>query len=181
MIIEDLEPEEDQRLEDFRSCTINHALLKTILSKLKTGFPGFSEETIIMIIGATGVGKTTLKNEFKKHLIKNDQRDNPGFITVADFTLAVHGNEKFDWKDFYVKALLALDEPLIAKKIDYQDYNIRRKSDGKLKFPSRPSVLDLRAAYISCLEHRKPLAMLLDEAQHLKKTRSGQSLYLQLV
>ena len=78
---------------------------------------------------------------------------------------------EFNWKDFFKRCLEALEEPLIDNKIDYDKLVNRAYAGHKLKSNATTPVL--RRCFENALVHRKPRALIIDEAQHLTKTTSG--------
>ena len=117
---------------------------------------------LIFIFGPTGVGKSTLLRRVTQKLIEASGpklETDKDYIPVAGIEVAAPEFINFDWKDFYVRALMALQEPLIEKKISH--------TNTKLK---------LRLSLEKALQYRKPDVFYVDEAQNLGKVASGRKL-----
>src|SRR5438093_80013 len=76
--------------------------------------------------------------------------------------------------------LRALEEPLIDYKIDYATRQVFRNQAGEFTVTSRVANNELRQAMEQALRHRRPSAVLIDEAQHFTKMASGRRLSDQL-
>jgi len=71
---------------------------------------------------------------------------------------------QFIWKDYYRRALIALEEPLIDHKISYRVRGVFRDNSGRLTLDSRAAGLEIRYALKNALIHRRPAAFFVDEA-----------------
>ena len=80
-------------------------------------------------------------------------------VLFRDVSVNQPEDSNFDWNDFYIRALMALEEPMIEKKIN--------RTGTKLK---------LRLALESALRNRHPDAFYIDEAQNFGKVASGRKL-----
>lgn len=121
--------------------------------------------TMILVIGPARVGKTTLVRLLEERLLsqaKAQMGADPGFIPFASITVAGPEASRFDWQTYYRAVLRGLQDPFV---------------DGKTaRIPTR----ELREAMEAALLHRKPLALIVDEAHHLAKAASGRRLQDQL-
>jgi len=172
----------EPRLAYFRSFTMAHPRLKEADAALKQAIQDPAGWSLIFVYGPTGVGKTTLRLRVEKHLkqsllaaLKND----PGRIPVIGIEAAAD-SAQFGWKDYYRRALVALEEPLIDRKVSYRVRGVFRDSAGRLTLDTRAPGLEMRYALENALIHRRPAAFFIDEAQHLAKMRSGRKLQDQL-
>ncbi len=121
--------------------------------------PGIS---LIFVVGATGVGKTTLLHRLEQKLTSKalpELKHNQGKIPVIGLEAKAPEFSQFDWKDFYIRLLKLLDEPLVEKKIHY--------GQSRSKW---------RSALESALINRSPDAFYIDEAHHLTMLPSGRKL-----
>ena len=84
----------------------------------------------------------------------------PGFIPYVIVNIPSSG--RFEWKDFYKAVLRALGDPFIDQRINALNER------------------DLREAMEVALMLRKPLAVIVDEAQHLARASRGSSLQVQV-
>jgi hypothetical protein len=134
---------------------------------------------LILVVGPTGVGKTTLRRRIERQLVAEalpELADDPGRIPVVALEAVAPESGQFHWKDYYTRALLALDEPLLAHKIDVHARGLRREGDGAVVVERGTAAPELRRALEHCLRQRRPTAVLVDEAQHLRKTASARRL-----
>ena len=153
-------------------CLIEHArLLEALDVTLQTICPvgvGASMRrpgTMVLVIGPSRVGKTTLIRLLEERLLSHtavQMQSDPSFMPFASITAAGPEAGRFDWQDYYRAVLRSLHDPFV---------------DGKTaRIPARA----LREAMETALIERKPLAVIVDEAHHLAKAASGRRLQDQL-
>ena len=110
-----------ERLAYFRSYTIAHPQLKAVSEALRRAIQEPGGASLIFVVGPTGVGKTTLRlrieQELKQRFLAAAEPE-PGRIPVVGFEAAAPDSGNFNWKDYYRRALRALEEPLIDYKLD---------------------------------------------------------------
>jgi hypothetical protein len=176
----------EARLGYFKSFTIAHPKLKEADAVLKQAIQEPAGWSLIFVYGPTGVGKTTLRRRVEKHLKESMMealRQNPGLVPVASMEAAAPDSSQFSWKDYYRRALLALDEPLVDRKLTCHvrsSFHDGRDTFGRALNDPRAAGLEIRLALESALIHRRPAAFFIDEAQHLAKMKSGRKLQDQL-
>jgi len=178
-----LERPAHERLAYFRSYTIAHPRLKMVSDRLRRVIQEPAGRALILVIGPTGVGKTTLRlrieQELKQQFLTGGEPD-PGRIPVVGFEAVAPDSGNFSWKDYYHRTLRALEEPLIDYKIDYATRQVSRNQAGEFTIANRVGNNELRQAMEQALRHRRPAAVLIDEAQHFTKMASGRRLSDQL-
>jgi energy-coupling factor transporter ATP-binding protein EcfA2 len=137
--------------------------------------------SLIVLYGPTGVGKTTLRLRLEQQLITEAlpalEKDTARVPVLAVEAIAPESGQ-FNWKDYYARALVALNEPLLDRKVmvnaavnpDAVRPTIRRSA-------SAPA---LRWVLEQCLRQRRVGVCLIDEAQHLKRLASGRRLLDQM-
>jgi len=166
----------------FRSFTMAHPRLKEADIALKQAIQDPAGWSLIFVYGPTGVGKTTLRLRVEKHLKQvflSALREDPGRVPIVSIEAAAD-SAQFSWKDYYRRALVALEEPLIDQKISYRVRGVFRDGSGRLTLDPRAVGLEIRFALESALVQRRPVAFFIDEAQHLAKMKSGRKLQDQL-
>lgn len=171
------------RLAYFVDKRVAHPRLKDTHDALLTALRGPVPAPLILVVGPTGVGKTTLRRRIERQLIADalpDLERDPGRIPVLTLEAVAPESGQFHWKDYYIRALLALGEPLIAHKIAYHVRSTGRDEDVSIVNDHGTSAPELRRALESCLRQRRPTAVLIDEAQHLRKTASARRLLDQM-
>ncbi|HEY9829205.1 MAG TPA: TniB family NTP-binding protein, partial [Stenomitos sp.] len=99
-----------------------------------------------------------------------------GRIPVVRVEAIAPESGNFNWKDYFTRSLIAMEEPLIDYKIDYGERGVHRNNQGKIVIEPKVSAPNLRRALENALKHRCPDAFLIDEAQHLQKMNSGRRL-----
>ena len=173
----------EARLGYFKSLTIAHPLLKDADAALKQAIQEPAGWSLIFVYGPTGVGKTTLRRRIEKHLkesMAEAVRQDPGMMPVVSMEVMAPDSSHFSWKDYYHRALVALEEPLICRKLTHAAHASFRDGFGRaLSDPLVPGIT-LRLALENGLIHRRPKAFFIDEAQHLAKMKSGRKLQDQL-
>jgi len=155
-----------------QQCLIEHPrLLETLDATIQAICPpgeGASVRrpgTMVLVIGPARVGKTTFVRLLEECLLtqaRTQMERDPGFIPFSSVTAAGLEASRFDWQTYYKAVLRGLHDPFV---------------DGKTaRIPTR----ELREAMEAALLHRKPLAIIVDEAHHLAKATSGRRLQDQL-
>src|SRR5256885_15008156 len=155
-----------------QQCLIEHPRLLDTLERVleaicpvgegaSTRRPG----TMVLVIGPSRVGKTTLIRLLEERLLtrtKELMMSDPSFIPFASILAAGSGTNRFEWAEYYRAVLRTLHDPFV---------------DGKV---ARIRARELREAMETALCERKPLAIIADEAHHLAETARGSRLQSQL-
>ncbi len=173
-----------ERLAYFENYTVAHPRLKEVYDKLMGTIAEPAGASFIFVYGASGVGKTTLRlrveqklTELALSLLESDR----GCVPVVGVEAVAPESRNFNWKDYYTRALIALEEPLIDYKFDYGVRGISRDNNfGKINVESKVVAPALRRALENALKHRHPDVFFVDEAQHFSKMASGHKLQDQL-
>lgn len=171
------------RLAYFRDKIVAHPLLKKAHSALIDAIKHRENISLILVLGPTGVGKTTLRLRIEKQLIEDalpELEKDQGMIPVASMELPAPDSGNFKWRDYYTRALIALHEPLIDHKRDYNLPHMRHDSRGNLVVPRKACTSDLRWALEKCMCYRKLACFIIDESQHFKKMVTGRRLLDQM-
>ncbi|MCZ8494036.1 ATP-binding protein [Priestia megaterium] len=173
----------NERLEYFKRLTINHRLMQHAINELLEAIYQPAGASIIMVFGPSGVGKTTLKKlvELKvtEKLLPKLENDK-GMIPIAGIELVSPDLGNFNWKDYYRRSLEALHEPMIRNKIDYEKRMDPERAKKRISPFTIRTAPELRKSLEKAFEHRKPLAFIIDEAQHFAKMSTGKRLQDQL-
>lgn len=150
-------------------CLIEHPrLLKALDAILETicapgeGASARRPGTMVLVIGPSRVGKTTLIHLLEERLLayaKAQMQQDPTFIPLASITAPEPGSGRFDWMDYYKPVLRQLGNPFVDSQT--APIPVRR----------------MREAMMAAFQERKPLAIIVDEAHHLAKARSGHGLH----
>jgi len=169
----------DERLAYFKGYTVAHPLQKQAHEALLHAIREPAGAALVVLVGPTGVGKTTLRLKVEQEIIRDAAPTldtDRGRIPVASVEAVAPDSGQYSWRDFYFRGLTALDEPLVGHKVDVDDPASRRAVTARTKVVTA----DLRRAFEQALRQRRPAALLIDEAQHLAKMRSGRRLQDQM-
>jgi hypothetical protein len=161
------------RLQYFEQrCLISHPrlqeALETIIQSICPPGEGASVRrpgTMVLVIGPSRVGKTTLIRLLEERLLswsKALMGSDLSFIPFASISAPESDTRRFEWVEYYRAVLRALHDPFV---------------DGKI---ARIRTRELREAMETALCERKPLAIIVDEAHHLAAAASGSRLQSQL-
>jgi hypothetical protein len=191
------------RLAYFAAKVVAHPRLKEVHQALLAALwhpAGAAGTALVLVVGPTGVGKTTLRRRVEQQLVQAalpEMARNPGHVPVVAVEAVAPESGQFNWKDYYTRALLALDEPLIAHKRtravgDPHPLGAPVLGAPGMHLPSAPvtsGILpvkpgspapELRRALEQCLRERRVGVCLVDEAQHLGRLASGRRLLDQM-
>jgi len=167
----------------FRDCTIAHPHLTEIYRRLRTEMATADPGTLIFVYGPSGIGKTTLLQRVAQKVAEEmsaalaaDVSRLP-LVTVEALSPET-GN--FNWKDFYRRLLLKLDEPCLDRKLIPWLQTAEYDEQKQLLLGSRTAGTVYRYTAEQVLRHRRPVALCIDEAQHLANVTSGRRLQSQL-
>ncbi len=97
---------------------------------------------MIIVYGKTGVGKTTLRRILVKqrtgHFVAQASSDS-SFIPLASVSAVSPCKRGFDWDDFYARALLSMNEPIVdrwQRKTRWLSRSIRKncRATGRMRY-----------------------------------------------
>lgn len=157
-----LEQPVSKRLTYFQSYTMAHPRLVDTAHQLMRAIEQPTGASLIFIFGPTGVGKSTLLRRICQQILADalpELENNPSRIPITGMEVIAPEFSDFSWKDFYLRAMKALQEPMLEQKIG--------PTNTKLK---------LRLALEHALHYRQLNAFYIDEAQNLAKVASGRRL-----
>lgn len=169
------------RLEYFKVYTMSHPELVQARDALFGAIHEAAPNSLILVLGPTGVGKTTLRTKIEQMLaaeVLPELEADAGRLPVVSVECAPPESGTFSWRDHFRTLLLQMEEPLVNYKIN-PDAPVRVE-DRVIKFmPSaRAAGSEYHRAVEQALRFRRPVAVLIDEAQHLAKMGSGRRLGL---
>ncbi len=166
----------NEKIEYFKNLTVAHPKLMIAYEEFKNKISVADKNEILLIFGPSGVGKSTLFNrivhDYNKAYLTEMLLDK-GLIPIVGTEAIAPDDGRFDWKDFYIRSLTSLNEPLI-------DYKVNIEIHSKGIIPTDKSKNAYRRAMENALIYRKPHAFLIDEAQHISRIARGKSLRNQM-
>jgi hypothetical protein len=182
----------EARLEEFKQRSIAHPHLVAADKALQEAIQEPGGASIILVYGPARVGKTTMKRRVIRQLTTamlpalQEDRERIPFLSLL---LRPPLTNTFSWKDYLQAALEKMQEPLIGQKIPLDEKDEDDEEEGATHQAGtargrrrRPEGTNdaLRAALETAIQHRRPAAVLIDEAQHFGMVASGQRLQDQL-
>ncbi len=172
------------KLQYFRDVIVPHRNIRKILEELLRNAKEPDDALVYLVFGVTGVGKTRLKEEFEKQLLKHFMDkilENPGSLIVGGIEVDSAEGGKFNYSDYYIQVLESLKEVLISYKEDYGITDTQEKdSDALLGTFEGKNSKALRRAMHKVFINRELKAFTLDEAQHLFDVAGGRQLLTQM-
>ncbi|MFB2893295.1 ATP-binding protein [Aerosakkonemataceae cyanobacterium BLCC-F50] len=172
-----------ERLAYFENFTVAHPRLKEVYETLMRTIAEPAGASFIFVYGPSGIGKTTLRIRVERKLTElalPKLESDRGYVPVVGVEAVAPESRNFNWKDYYTRALIALEEPLIDHKVNYGVRGIYRDIFGKINVEPKVVAPALRRALENALSYRKPDVFFIDEAQHFGKMASGYKLQDQL-
>lgn len=174
----------DEKVTKFKRVKIIHPKMKQVMKELDSLIRRPFGNEIIMVLGPSGVGKSTLIHELKKGIIEDlfdELEKEKSILPFVFIELISPDGGIFNWKDFYMRVLKAMEEPLIEQKVIYEKrvgLKLRdRKQISEGHYLTSP---ELRRSLENAFHYRKPKVFIIDEAQHFTKVRSARKYLDQL-
>jgi len=160
-------------LENYDNMVIEHKYFNTAASSVLSHIQYGSKGRILMVVGPTGVGKTTLINYSVSKLNEFVEKyPEKGF--TAPLVLEAPAPEKgsFNWASFYSSALNTLSEPGVHAKSNLdKSVAMLSKTESPL-LTSKFSSIKLRELFEQSIRNLRPIAIFIDEIQHLVKCKT---------
>jgi energy-coupling factor transporter ATP-binding protein EcfA2 len=172
-------PDSPEKLNDLR---IKHTRIGQMMSELETLIYPKSQDSILLVCGPSGVGKSTLA----KHMVENalqkastEMDRNAGLIPAVYIEAPSSGETDFSWRLFYQQILQQLegdfDMPKVAYGIDAETGRMMRPRGA-----TGNSLGALRTAVERALRARQTRFLVIDEAAHIIRQTRRDRLEIQL-
>ncbi len=169
-----------EKIKYFENCKVAHTKLGESYRSLSEAVEDAKPGVVLTLLGPTGVGKTTILQRLMSESVKGfDPAANPGRMPVV-MVEAVKAGGEFRWKDYYIRLLAALYDPIPDRKVDYKNWEVLPTELSEMIRRQSTSEDVYRRALENALKHRRPSAVLIDEAQHIGSVGSGVKTLAQL-
>jgi len=180
------------RRDYFATKIVAHPILLQTDQALKEAMQMRTGASLIVVVGPSGVGKTTLIQRVLNSLLTavwEDLQADPDWIPYVAVE-APSTDLGFSWRDLYRRLALALNEPaalVLARRrlVPSAELNPSAELPGthmpvSRLMERRVASADLRWAVELCLRYRRTRAQFIDEAQHLNRVVGSKSLLRQM-
>ena len=163
----------EQMLGAFNQVVVAHPRLKQGLNRLTELLQYAGDARLILILGGTGNGKSTLIQVATKQLAQqaaSEMHRDPGYLPFLHVEAPAPENGTFNFRDFYKRCLFAAGEPGVDYKVG-TGWTGPTAGNSPLSWGSKrgPSTADLRLALEQCIKYRRIPVVFVDEAQHIIK------------
>ncbi|ACB74325.1 ATP-binding protein [Opitutus terrae] len=168
--------------------TIAHLCFDDALDRLRELVRMKTSTRIVIVTGPTGAGKTTLRKQFAQELeaiAAQEIESNPEMVAFGSTSVKAPGPTAFSWKDTYIQLLISLQHPFAEHRAMAQGTNSQAPRTTALKTMSPEAAQRspndrLFRILQRTITHRQPKALIFDEAHHLLRVASSQTLVNQL-
>ncbi len=162
------------RLRYFELVKLSHPLLNSAISAVQQIAARGSPTNLILVVGPTGVGKTTLGRFVVNKMISDateEMAKNPSLLPAVMWESPL-ASEKFSFGEWYIHGSQSMLAPLAgsAKSTRIENNNVH------LSRSSRPSVTALRNTLIAAAKGVGAQLAIVDEAAHVLVGSKGESL-----
>ncbi|MFT5470700.1 MAG: hypothetical protein ACI8UO_005831 [Verrucomicrobiales bacterium] len=169
-----------EKAQFFYERIIRHPRIIELADDVLSWIDAPSGPNIMIVVGPTGVGKTTQQDQILRKLHESKQQSinaNPGIMPYLRVEAPAPTGSSFGWRDLYFRILDAMWEPLIGDK----QIPARPIDSLAVQPPSnRAPAAELCRAVESCIRNRQAEVLIIDEAQHFLMMGSGRRLRDQL-
>ncbi|KVR40737.1 AAA family ATPase [Burkholderia multivorans] len=172
------------QIEVLAAKRIRHTRVNEVMTELDSLIYKGSQDSILLVCGPSGAGKTTLARYMVHNALKEarNQLETQRGIIPAIFTEAPSSGENdFSWRLFYQRLLAQLDDDSESPRLVY-GINPETGRMNKPRAANRATTLAaLRTAVESGLRARQVQFLVIDEAAHIiRQTRGRNRLEIQL-
>lgn len=172
-------PSYSQALQSLR---IKHTRIEQVMDELNCLiYPG-SQDSILMVCGPTGVGKSTVAESMvivENERSASEMQADAGIIPAVYVEARASGEDDFSWRLFYQSVLEQLDTDLEIPKYHFDIDPITGRMVSPRSLKDR-TLAGLRTSVERALRHRKTRFLVIDEAAHIIHQTRRNRLEIQL-
>jgi AAA domain-containing protein len=158
--------DELKRQGEFFDVRVRHPKLEQVIAQLLPLLAPHSESNIIFVVGATGVGKSTVSRIALKGIYDaafTPMQENRSIVPIVAVEAYTNGEHRHTFRGLYEDMLSQLNEPKATSRAFLEE------SEGKMRVrhERRMSIGSLRRVLEDALKHRRTQVCVIDEAYHL--------------
>lgn len=166
----------EERLKYFADYRSLHPQLNSLCAQIMAIVRAPAGTNVLIVVGPTGAGKSTLVELLVKRITElalPTLGEDGGRIPVISFKIPPAERGSFRWSDFFIRYLTQLENPLVPFLRRRPRRFIRHDSVRPGGIASNNDLGSLARTVEMGLSQRRPLATIIDEAQHLMRVASG--------
>jgi hypothetical protein len=166
----------EERLKYFADYRSLHPQLNALCAQIMPIVRAPAGTNVIMVVGPTGAGKSTLDELLVKRITElalPTLQEDRGRIPVVSFKIPPTERGSFRWSDLYIRYLTQLGNPLVPFVRRTHGSLVRQDGHHSTRIAANNDLGDLSRAVEIGLRQRRPMATIIDEAQHLMRVASG--------
>ncbi|MEX3982257.1 ATP-binding protein [Paraburkholderia sp. EG287A] len=161
-----------ERLQFFHDSIVSHRIFDSCSKEIDYFISGRRRETMIMLIGASGAGKSALAENLHVKVCTEFFQSHPDDLHTIPSVLAepwAEERDRFDWIDLYEELLAKLQAPLISDSLPEV---VKIIAGREFVLPdiatrNRPTLRTLRQRFRRVIVERDTSVVFLDEATNV--------------
>jgi hypothetical protein len=175
---------ESRMIDEFNRKRVLHLRVEEMFGTLNKICTAGCNESVIAVIGPTGVGKSALLRQFVSGVnaaYEAAMEKDPAMLPAVYLELPTPIAGDANWKDIFIRLLNAMKEPMVDRKTAHALHpDSSRKA---INYSPRGVAEELRRSLLDCVHNRNTKVIVLDEGRNLFYSRSSlrHSLQLDLV
>lgn len=168
--------------KDLLALRIKHSRIEQLMNELQTLlYPG-SQDSLLLVCGPTGAGKTTLARHMVENKLacsKHAMEADVSIIPAAYVEAPASGENDFSWRLLYQRILLQLEAGVDLPKYPF-GVNIQTGYAARSPRARAHTLAGLRTAVERALRERGTEFLVIDEAAHIIRQTRPNRLEIQL-
>lgn len=155
-----------RHMDEFKQVVVKHDLQESAKSRAEFLVEFCPNVDIVVVIGPSGVGKTTLLERIRESILERHRvqmQERPDFLPIISTMAVADGHRRFNWRRLYRDALVALGDAFADER--------KQTDDGAQRWLQgmglRESGHALRLQLEQEVKLRGTKVWMLDEAQHV--------------